>query len=101
MYPLFLEVAHLVVVVQERTVFVCMRIFDISTSDATFVFAFGNACIMIMARLVTVCTNRNHSNIVWISECDIVDFGRILPGVLVRPVLWLGRLVRRRATGRM
>ena len=67
MDPLFFVVALFVVVVQERTVFVCMRIFDISTGEAIFVFACGNACIMIMARLVTVCTNRNHSNIVWIS----------------------------------
>ena len=67
MDPLFFVVALFVVVVQERTVFVCMRIFDISAGEANFVFACGIECIMIMARLVTVCTNRNHSKIVWIS----------------------------------
>jgi hypothetical protein len=66
MDPLFFEVALFVVVVQERTIFVCMRVFDISAGEAIFVFACGIAFIMIMARLVTVCTNRN-SKIRWIS----------------------------------
>ena len=67
MYPLFFEVAHFVIVIQERTVLVCMRILDMSTGEAIFVFACGNAFFMIMARLVTVCTNRNHSMCVWVS----------------------------------
>ena len=66
MDPLFFEVALFVVVVQERTIGVCMRVFDIRVGEAIFVFACGIAFIMIMVRLVTVCTNRN-SKIGWIS----------------------------------
>ncbi len=57
MYPLFFEVAFFVVVIKERTVLVCMRIFDMGTGEAIFVLACGDAYFMIMARLVTVCTN--------------------------------------------
>jgi hypothetical protein len=57
MYPLFFEVAFFVVVIKERTVLVCMRIFDMGTGEAIFVLACGDAYVMIMTRLVTVCTN--------------------------------------------
>ena len=97
MYPLFFEVALLVIVVQERTIFVCMRVFDSRAGEAIFVFACGMAFIMIMARLVTVCTNRN-PKIGRMNKGSVVRLG-ILPRV--RPVLCLGRLVRQRGTGRL